>query len=102
MFQWHYDAFDLPAGARPLARSDACPYQAFSVGPHLAMQFHLELDAAKLRAWAAAHDERFFAAASVPTVQSAQDMIAGIGPHLATQQRMADRVYARWLRLAGH
>src|SRR5438067_4657542 len=75
VFQWHYDAFDLPAGARPLARSDACAYQAFSVGPHLAMQFHVELDEPKLRAWTAAHDDRFFAAANVPTVQSTAQMI---------------------------
>ena len=100
VFQWHYDAFDLPTGARPLARSDACPYQAFSVGPHLAMQFHVELDEAKLAAWTAAHDERFFAAAAVPTVQSTAAMRASMAPHLEPQQRLADRIYTRWLRLA--
>jgi GMP synthase (glutamine-hydrolysing) len=50
LFQWHYDAFELPAGTVRLARSDACPVQAFGMGSHLAMQFHVELDEAKLRA----------------------------------------------------
>jgi len=100
VFQWHYDAFELPAGARPLARSDACPHQAFSLGPHLAMQFHVELDEAKLRAWVSAHDPRFFAAAAVPTVQMPEAMLAGAATHLAAQRRIADRVYARWAALA--
>jgi GMP synthase (glutamine-hydrolysing) len=100
VFQWHYDAFELPAGARPLGRSDACPYQAFSVGPHLAMQFHVELDESKLRAWTRAHDERFFASAAVPTVQTGAQMLRGMAPHLAAQQGLADRIYARWMRFA--
>jgi GMP synthase-like glutamine amidotransferase len=100
VFQWHYDAFELPAGVTPLARSDACPHQAFSIGPHLAMQFHVELDAAKLDAWATTHDERLFAAATLPTVQTPAQMAAGINRHLAAQQRMADRIYAHWLEHA--
>jgi GMP synthase-like glutamine amidotransferase len=101
VFQWHYDAFELPSGATLLARSDACPHQAFSVGPHLAMQFHVELDEPKLAAWATAHDDRFFAAATLPTVQTASEMLAGVARQLAAQQRMADRIYARWLSAAG-
>src|SRR5262245_30277331 len=47
VFHWHYEAFDLPANARRLASSAQCPNQAFSIGPHLGMQFHVEVDAAK-------------------------------------------------------
>src|SRR5204863_9606885 len=97
VFQWHYDAFDLPRGALPLASSEACPYQAFCIGPHLAMQFHVELDEAKLLAWTTTHDERFLSAADVPTVHSGDAMRAGAGRHLTVQQRLADRIYARWL-----
>jgi len=97
VFQWHYDAFELPSCAQHLARSDACPHQAFSIGPHLAMQFHVELDAAKLSSWTTTHDERFFAAEAMPTVQSAADMTSCMPLYLAAQQRLADRIYARWL-----
>ena len=100
VFQWHYDAFDLPRGALPLASSEACPYQAFAIGPHLAMQFHVELDEAKLRAWATTHDERFLAASEVPSVHSAARMLADAQRHLAAQQRLADRIYTRWLSFA--
>ena len=100
VFQWHYDAFELPSGARPLARSDACPYQAFSVGPHLAMQFHVELDGPKLMAWTTAHDERYDASAAVPTVHSNARMRSDTVQRLPAQQRLADRIYARWMRFA--
>ena len=97
VFQWHYDAFELPAGAHALARSDACPHQAFALGPHLAMQFHVELDEPKLSAWAGAHDMRFVAARHHATVQSAEVMLDQATQRIEGQQRLADRLYARWL-----
>jgi hypothetical protein len=71
--------------------------QAFSIGPHLAMQFHVELDEPKLLVWVHAHDERFVDASQLPTVQTAAEMTRGSPLYLAQQQALADRVYARWL-----
>ena len=100
VFQWHYEAVELPVGATELACSDACPHQAFAVGPHLAMQFHVELDEAKLRAWAAADDRRMRAVLGEPSVQNGADMLRDAESHLAGQQALADRIYSRWLRAA--
>lgn len=42
-FHWHGETFDLPPGARHIARSEACENQAFTVGHRvIALQFHLE------------------------------------------------------------
>jgi GMP synthase-like glutamine amidotransferase len=49
---WHRDAFDLPAGARELAGGDAS-LQAFSIGPHVGVQFHPEATPQILQAWLA-------------------------------------------------
>jgi GMP synthase-like glutamine amidotransferase len=48
--EFHYDQFVLPPQARLLARSEVCA-QAFSVGKHLAVQFHPEVDGAQVRRW---------------------------------------------------
>lgn len=99
VFQWHYEAFTLPPGATPLAGSDACPLQAFGLGPHLAMQFHVEVDAEKVARWSLDDGERFLAArrAWPGSVQDGGAMRAGLAAELAAHQALADRVYARWL-----
>lgn len=98
VFQWHYETFDLPPGAQWLARSPACPHQAYAIGPHLAMQFHIEIDDAKVRGWAAADDARWRAAcARHPTVQGPQALHQGLARQLVAHQALADHLYGRWL-----
>jgi GMP synthase (glutamine-hydrolysing) len=97
VFQWHYEAFDLPAGCHALAGSPACPHQAFAVGPHLAMQFHVEVDAEKLARWTADAGPRHAGAAVVhDSVHSIERMRRDSALHLQRQQALAARVYARW------
>jgi GMP synthase-like glutamine amidotransferase len=50
--EFHGDHCLPPSGARVLARNDVC-VQAFSLGRHLAVQFHPEADGAQLGRWLA-------------------------------------------------
>jgi GMP synthase (glutamine-hydrolysing) len=102
VFQWHYEAFTLPAGATALAASAACPVQAFALGPHLAMQFHVEQNAAKLLRWTQVHEAEYPQAQREhpETVQSPAVMLADAPARLASQQRLADRLYRRWLTVS--
>jgi GMP synthase-like glutamine amidotransferase len=58
--QWHYDRFELPPGARELARSPLA-LQAFAHGPHLGLQFHPESTIEIVMEWARLDSERLTA-----------------------------------------
>lgn len=49
-FEYHYDSWTPPAGARSLARTAVAP-QAFTAGNSLALQFHPEVTPAVLQCW---------------------------------------------------
>jgi GMP synthase (glutamine-hydrolysing) len=53
VLHWHGYVFDLPDGARPLARSAQTEHQAFRHGNAWAVLFHPEADFALLEAWLA-------------------------------------------------
>jgi len=99
VMHWHYESFELPKGAQWLAASEACPHQAFSLGPHLAMQFHVEIDEPKLQRWLDDGDPSW-AGALVRhrgTVQDKADILADARHRMAPHQRLADQIYGRWL-----
>lgn len=99
VFHWHYESFEVPPGAAWLARSAACPHQAFAIGPHLAMQFHIEVDADKVTRWSQDVPDRHAEDLRThPSVQSPEAMRAGLPVELAAHQALADRIYARWAR----
>jgi GMP synthase-like glutamine amidotransferase len=101
VYQWHGEAFAVPAGAVHLAGNPNCPHQAFALGRSLAMQFHVEIDAAKHAAWAAETDPAYHADQRVwPTVHSGERMRRDGATALEAQQRLADRIYARWIAAA--
>jgi GMP synthase-like glutamine amidotransferase len=49
-FQWHFDTFTLPPGARLLAETDVGP-QAYLIGRSLGLQFHPEVTPEIMDAW---------------------------------------------------
>lgn len=97
VLQWHREAFDLPAGAIPLAGSPACPRQAFSWNAiHLALQFHPEADRAKIEHWLRKSRGTADAVGRPATIQSPGQITEGLATHLAPMRRLACRVYDAW------
>ena len=95
---WHYESFGIPAGAVRVATSPACPNQAWAMGPHLAMQFHIEITETKMQSWVAEDDAKWAESRSLyETVQDRISMLAGIPYHLAQHQTTADAIYRKWL-----
>jgi len=102
VYHWHSESFELPRGAEALASNVSCPHQAFAIGRHLAMQFHVELDAHKLAAWSGSVDPTYvrLQAEHPATVQTGAAMREQASAALPAQQRLADRLYRRWLGVA--
>jgi GMP synthase-like glutamine amidotransferase len=100
-FHWHGETFTLPAGATRIASNAHCENQAFAVGPHLAMQCHVEMTAELIRAWCLSAKRDLEASQSSPAVQSAAEMEERIDERLVALHEVADRLYDRWIeRLA--
>jgi len=98
VIQWHYESFSIPEGATRVATSPACPNQAWAYGPHLAMQFHIEINEVKIDSWVYEDDKQW--ASARQQYDSVQDKIAilsGIPFHLAQHQTTADHIYQKWL-----
>src|SRR5881227_1505635 len=53
-FQWHFDSFTLPPGARLIAETDVGP-QAYLIGRSLGLQFHPEVTPEIMDSWVKAY-----------------------------------------------
>ena len=99
VIQWHYESFSIPTGAVRVATSPACPNQAFAIGPHLAMQFHIEINENKIDSWVHEDDPKWADARSrYDSVQDKITMLNGIPYHLEKHQATANSIYTKWLR----
>jgi GMP synthase-like glutamine amidotransferase len=99
VIHWHYESFSIPSGAVRLARSAACPNQAFAYGKHLAMQFHIEINEVKIDSWVNDDDPKWTSARQLyESVQDKITMLNGIPYHLSKHQATADRIYTNWLK----
>jgi GMP synthase-like glutamine amidotransferase len=95
-FHWHGETFSIPDGATCIASSAHCANQAFALGPHLALQCHVEMTEDLIRSWAAGGEPEIREARMSPAVQTAAEMTAGLDERLPELHAVADRLYDRW------
>jgi GMP synthase (glutamine-hydrolysing) len=93
---WHGDVFELPAGARPLASSRQTALQAFAHGNGVyGVLFHLEADAAQVRAMGAASEAELRAAGVDPA-----RLVQGARAGAAEAEVAARAIFGAWASLA--
>ena len=98
VIQWHYDTFSVPLGATLLASSPNCANQAWGIGPHLAMQFHIEINEVKIASWVAEDDPKWAQARTLfESAQSRQTILDRTAQHIESHNRTADHIYTHWL-----
>ncbi len=97
LVQWHYDTFEFPEGAVPLASSEACGRQAFRLGrATYAFQFHPEATADIVRGWAA----RFGEEARERNRSLLDGLEEALDRHLPAAESFTRTITRRWLALA--
>lgn len=97
-FHWHGETFSIPPGATRILSSPHCANQAFALGPHLAMQCHVEMTPELIRAWCREWEKEVESLARrLTSVQTPAEMTEGVEEKTRTLNSVADRVYDRWL-----
>ncbi|TDR82262.1 type 1 glutamine amidotransferase [Paludibacterium purpuratum] len=96
VFQWHNENFSLPSAATLLLKSAHCSHQAFLLGPHLGLQFHIEITAEKVLAWCGEGGDEARQWSHLPSVQHPTAMQQALDERVAVSNRMADAIYRRW------
>ncbi|HEX6138246.1 MAG TPA: type 1 glutamine amidotransferase [Casimicrobiaceae bacterium] len=95
-FQWHYDVFDLPAGATRVLTNAFNPNQGYVIGErHIGFQCHIEMTRELVETWCRSGADEI-AAPGTPPRQSRDQILRDLPLRLAALQAVADGVYARW------
>jgi len=99
VFQWHGETFSIPPGATRLMHNEWCASQMFSLGPHLAMQCHVEMTPELIADWGDCWESEVAGLAALPaSVQTPAQMQAEIGYRLPAMRDIANRIYGNWIR----
>lgn len=100
-FHWHGEIFTLPPGAQWLARSEACTNQAYAFGPHIGMQFHIEMDETTISHWCEEGEPEVNAARSKPDVHphvmTTMQITKATPEYLPAMRIVANHLYQRWV-----
>jgi len=97
-FQWHYDAFALPAGATWVLTNAFNANQAFVVDDrHIGLQCHIEMTRALTETWLASGSGEL-PAASTPAIHTAADIRQDLDARIGALHAVANDIYTRWAR----
>lgn len=97
-FEWHYEAFTLPAGAQRVLTNAFNENQAYVVdGRHIGFQGHIEMTAEIVRSWIALSSDELPAQVTAAT-QPAAEILRNLEARVGALNGVADDVYARWSR----
>lgn len=95
VFHWHGETFDLPAGATTIFSNERYANQGFIMGPHLALQFHLEMEQAVIREWLDRYPQDL--ERRCEPEHDKQVILDQISEHLEALQGYASILFRHWL-----
>lgn len=97
VFQWHGETFSLPEGAARLFANSHCANQMFALGPHLAMQCHVEMTPEMIATWSTQWADEAHSVADQASVQTPDSMCDEIGGRLPVMRQLSEQLYSVWI-----
>ena len=97
MFHWHFETFSIPRGAKRVLFGRHCMNKGFALGPHLALQSHLEVTADSIRAWCASDYAQIEQHQHLASVQSEARILQHLDEKVAALHQIANHTYQQWL-----
>lgn len=99
VMHWHYEAFEMPAGATLLSTNNNCMNQSFAIDKHLAMQFHIEIDDNKIDIWTKENDTEYKTVlGKYKSVQTVDEIYSDAKIYLGNHIKTANIIYKNWLK----
>lgn len=95
VFNWHYDTFELPPGARRALYGSHCLNKGFRLGQHLGFQCHLEVTEEGVRRWCEAGRAEIEQQRG-PAVQRWEALTCNLAERAGELQRFAREAYRQW------
>jgi GMP synthase-like glutamine amidotransferase len=102
VFEWHYDAFTIPPGARRVLANAYNANQAYVLDDrHVGFQCHVEMTRELVTTWCAMAPGEL-PETSTPERQSRDEILRDLDARVAALNVLADGIYARWARGLRH
>jgi GMP synthase-like glutamine amidotransferase len=95
VFHWHGETFELPKNAVRLFSNPLYANQAFAYGPHLALQFHVEMTSDSIREWISLYTEDI--ERRCDRQQDSTLMLQNLDDRVMQLQQYARILFNRWL-----
>lgn len=96
IFQWHYEVFELPAGATRVLTNAYNREQGFAIGDlHLGLQVHVEMTSGLVEAWCAGGLGEI-GGVGTPSRQSRAEILRDVAGRVAALHEVAGDIYTRW------
>ena len=96
VFQWHGETFDIPMHANLIATNKFCRNQMVALGPHFAMQCHIEMTPEMIASWCAQWEAEQTRVSE--TVQASIEILSEVHMYLPKLRQLADSIYSTWIK----
>jgi GMP synthase-like glutamine amidotransferase len=95
VFHWHGETFDIPDGATAIFGNERYSNQGFVSGPHLALQFHLEMQADVIHEWLDRYPQDLERRCDANHDKT--DIVNQTEKHITALQTYATILFKKWL-----